>query len=88
MPLHEGAHRFIGTRPRDSIEVDAVTVREKCLLDRGGFSVALTSTGRPEPQHRWPIRLHEVGQFGDECDVSADRSRRFRIGAIRTTGDQ
>ena len=42
--------RLLGAGPCDTDEVDLILILDTCFLDRGGFTVADASSGRPEPE--------------------------------------
>jgi hypothetical protein len=44
--------RVLRAGPCDADEVDLVLELDACRLDRGGFTVAGASSGRPEPERR------------------------------------
>ena len=49
--VDESLEGIVVTGPCDSDEVDRVAEFLCCRLDRGGFTIALASSGSPEPKH-------------------------------------
>lgn len=51
MPIDEVLERVVAAGPGDADEVGGSGELSGDLLDRGGFTIADASSGRPEPQH-------------------------------------
>jgi hypothetical protein len=95
MPVDEVLEVVVTAGPRDADEVDLACELRCDLLDRGGFTVADASSGRPEPEggrcpgdrstvegstaDQWGAELQDVGD--DRCIVGS--LRRCVVGGRR-----
>ena len=80
MLVDEPLKGVVITGPGDPDEVGRVAEALRCLLDRGGFTVADASSGCPEPEHR-----RFVGEVGaGELPASDERCRELQCLGNRT----